>query len=773
MVRFLLALSVLCCVALDRSAAQSVVIEVDTLSARTDASSIESVGFSISKHESQITIQYDGKLVSRYNFRDQVARKPYLWPVIGPTGKSMTRAYPMKTVAAEQQDHPHHRGVWFGHQGVAGTDTWTEAASKKLKGAREREFLASLGSIAHTDFTEVSADANQAVIRSNNDYLDSSGKQLMADQRSMIFRINGDQLVIDFDITLLGKYGDVELQDMKDAGLNVRVPTSMSLTHGKGHIVNSVRDRDGETWAKEAAWVDYHGQVDGEQLGIAFLNHPSSFRHPTRWHVREYGLFTANAFGPNSLDPTAPSGTFTLQNGQTVPLRHRLIFHKGDEKAANIAEAYQVYSASGETKQPETKQPETRVAESWAQFRGNDGTSSSPAKTLVNWTEQDFKWRTDLPGRGWSSPVHHEGKIWLTSAIEEEASDEEIAEKLEGVQFAKIKTAARTIKLFAICVDLNTGKLLKNIPLATVADPQPINPMNSYASPTCAIAGSKVVCHFGAHGTWCLDTNSGEVLWYRAFVIQHSVGPGSSPVIFKDKVIFVCDGTDQQYVVAVDLDEGKTVWKTDRPAIKSNNGEFQKSYSTPVFIEVEGKTAAVVPGAQWIVAYDPDDGSEIWRADYGFGFSVTPMAVYSEGIVAFSTAFKHNEFVGVRPGSGDITDSGIVWRGRNAPSMSSFICDAGNLYAVSDAGVGLCLDIKTGKVLKKKRMLANVSASLLKCNGHFYVANRNGVMKVVSCDSEMEIVGEFDFGSPIFATPAVVENDLVIRTKDFLVRVGK
>lgn len=758
MIRFLLALSFLYAFSVDGFALQQ----------SADSARPSTAGFSVSSDADQVTIQYDGQLVSRYHFRDQESRKPYLWPVIGPTGKSMTRAFPMKSVAGEQQDHPHHRGVWFGHQGVAGSDMWLEAATKNLKGDRKKKFLARLGSIVHTDFIEVSADEKRAVIRANNDYCDSSGKQLMADQRSMIFRMMGDQLVIDFDITLLAKYGDVELQDKKDAGLNVRVPTSMSLTHGTGHIVNSVGDRDAKTWSKEAQWVDYHGQVDGEHLGIALLNHPSSFRHPTRWHVREYGLFTANAFGPKSLDPSEPSGKFTLKSGQSVHLRHRIIFHRGDQVEAGIAAAYQTYAA------PEVaQQQETDVSESWPQFRGSDGTSSSVAKTLTNWTEENFKWKTELPGRGWSSPVYRDGKIWMTSAIEETASAEEIAKKLKDVQFAKIKTAARSVQLLAVCVDLNSGELVKEITLRTVVDPRPINPMNSYASPTCAISGSKVICHFGAYGTWCLDTQSGETLWHREFVIKHSVGPGSSPVIFNDKAIFVCDGTDQQYLVAVRLDDGETVWKTDRPPIKAENVEYRKAYSTPILIEVDGKTAAVVPGAQWIVAYDPNDGAEIWRADYGFGFSGAPMAIYSDGVVAFSTAYTRKEFVGVRPGHGDITDSGIAWRGRNAPSMSSFICDDGKLYSISDAGIGLCLDIKTGKVLGKNRILANVSASLLKCDGHFYAANRNGVMKVVKCDPEMEIVGEYDFGSPIFATPAVVENDLVIRTKDFLVRVGK
>ncbi len=302
--------------------------------------------FSISCEESQVTIEYGGKLIAKYHYQDKDARKPYLWPIIGPAGKSMTRAFPMETVEGEQHDHPHHRGVWFGHQGVGGADTWLEEASKNSKGEKQKEFLASLGTIAHTAFTEISANEEHAVIRSTNDYLDSTGQQLMADERSMAFHMSNGQLVLDFDIELIGKYGDIELQDMKDAGLNVRVPTSMSLTDGKGHIINSVGDRDGDTWSKTADWVDYHGPIEGEHLGVAFLNHPSSFRHPTRWHVRDYGLFTANAFGQHSLDESAESGTYTLKSNESTQLRHRIIFHKGDAEAAGIAEAYKTYAAS-------------------------------------------------------------------------------------------------------------------------------------------------------------------------------------------------------------------------------------------------------------------------------------------------------------------------------------------------------------------------------------------------------------------------------------------
>lgn len=406
-------------------------------------------------------------------------------------------------------------------------------------------------------------------------------------------------------------------------------------------------------------------------------------------------------------------------------------------------------------------------------FRGSDGTSTSNAKTPTQWTEDNFVWKTDLPGRGWSSPVYADGKIWLTAAEEVAATKEDIDKKLKGVQYAQIKTGVKSIEMFALCVDIETGSLQKKISLGSNDDPQLINPMNSFASPSCAIAEGKVVCHFGAHGTWCVDTKSGEKLWHREFVINHSVGAGSSPVIAGDKVILVCDGCDQQYVAAVNLATGEDAWKTDRPPIeKDNDGEFRKSYCTPLIMELDGVRQAIVPGSQWICSYNVDTGEEVWRADYGFGFSLTPMAVWSDGLIAFSTCYPETEFVAVKPGKGDVTDQ-IAWRGRNAPAMSSFVAHDGKLYAVGDRpGRIMCLDAKTGELIKQVRLVANVSASILKSGGHLYVGSRDGIMKVVECTPELKEVGSFDFKSPIYATSTVVGDDLLVRTKDSIIRIG-
>jgi len=295
--------------------------------------------------------------------------------------------------------------------------------------------------------------------------------------------------------------------------------------------------------------------------------------------------------------------------------------------------------------------------------------------------------------------------------------------------------------------------------------------MNSYASPTCAIADGKVICHFGAYGTWCLDAASKETLWTRKFVVDHSVGPGSSPIIDSGKVILVCDGVDQQYIAAVELETGKDAWKTNRPKIVASSREFMKAYSTPIVEEIDGVRQAVVPGANWICGYNVETGDEIWRAKYGSGFSVTPMAVFAEGNFIFSTGFMQPEFVAIKPGKGDISSS-IQWRARNAPSMSSFVVADGVVYATSDRpGVLRSVDARTGEEITKKRFLPNVSSSMLRAGDHLYIGSRDGIMKVTKCDPQLKEVSTFDFGSPIYATPAVVGNDLLVRTKDYLVRI--
>jgi hypothetical protein len=291
--------------------------------------------FSVQQQEDRVIVSIDGQLFTEYLLKN--GPKPTLWPIIGPTGVPMTRAYPMKDVPGEKHDHPHHRSLWFTHGKVNGTDFWSE-----LKGH---------GSIQHRAFEKVAADGNKATIVTVNDWIDPEGKKQCEDRRTVTFSTAtfstaGDARVIDYDIVVKAVPGRVTFGDTKEGSFGIRVPTVMDVESKQGgRIVNSEGATDKDAWGKPATWVDYHGPVEGETVGIAILNHPSSFRAPTTWHVRTYGLFAANPFGLHDFDKASADGSYTLEAGQTMSLRYRVIFHRGDEKQAGIQTAYEKYAA--------------------------------------------------------------------------------------------------------------------------------------------------------------------------------------------------------------------------------------------------------------------------------------------------------------------------------------------------------------------------------------------------------------------------------------------
>jgi hypothetical protein len=305
-------------------------------------------GFSIEKTASGgAIVKYDGKLVTEYVV-DQ-ANKPYLFPVIPPHGTPMTRAYPMQKVEGEQWDHPHHRGICLGHEGTNGFDTWAEKSTfeERKNDKKSQDRLAKVGAQKHREFTTLKAEEDKATIVAVTDHNNPQGKKEFEDTRTIVLQVIDGRLIIDFDVTFKATDASVHFEDKKDAGFSIRVPTSMAVAPEKGKksgsIVNSNGDKDVDAWGKNAKWCDYYGPVNGKVYGVAMLNHPKSFRYPTPWHVRDYGLFTANAFGTKSINKEAADGAFTLKPGETVTLRHRLIFHEGDTASAKVDEAFAAY----------------------------------------------------------------------------------------------------------------------------------------------------------------------------------------------------------------------------------------------------------------------------------------------------------------------------------------------------------------------------------------------------------------------------------------------
>ena len=410
----------------------------------------------------------------------------------------------------------------------------------------------------------------------------------------------------------------------------------------------------------------------------------------------------------------------------------------------------------------------------WSQFRGSGGMgiAASPMVTTNLDVEQNLVWKSNVAGVGWSSPVSDGEKLWMTAAIITDATKEQRAKRLANVQMAQMKDVAGMAELQAVCLDAISGKLLFQQTLAVVDSPNPIHPMNSYASPTPAVSEDRVIFHFGGYGTWCLDKDTGKTQWTQQLVVDDSVGPGSSPVIVGDKVLIVCDGIDQQFVAALGMADGGIVWRTTRPPMRASNGEFQKAYSTPLVINVNGQTQAVVPGAQWCVAYDPQDGRELWQADHGSGFSVTPMAIYADGLVVFSTGYTSPELVAVDPsGTGDVTNTHIRWRiRRNAPTKPSLTSDAGRLYAISDDGILSAINLSDGEMLWRERIGGSFSASPMISGKNIFIASHEGELTIFRSSEAYEEVAKIEFDSQIMASPISLGNDLIIRTKDAIYR---
>lgn len=296
-----------------------------------------------------IAVLSDGKLFADYVIGN--SPKPVVWPIVGPTGKEMTRAYSMKWVAGEKTDHPHQRSFWFTHGDVNGVDFWAETPGngEPIADAKPgHPAFKGHGSIVHREYLKSEVVDGAAVISTRNDWVGPTGKKVLEDERTLVFRDLGEARTIDFNITLKATAGDVLFGETKEGSFGVRIPTEMDVDHKPhgGKIINSDGVTDKDAWGKRAAWVDYSGMVGGEHLGIAILNHPSSDRFPTRWHVRTYGLFAANPFGATSFDPmTTDESGLKLRSGDAVTFRYRVVFHKGDHESAKIADMFERYAA--------------------------------------------------------------------------------------------------------------------------------------------------------------------------------------------------------------------------------------------------------------------------------------------------------------------------------------------------------------------------------------------------------------------------------------------
>jgi outer membrane protein assembly factor BamB len=397
----------------------------------------------------------------------------------------------------------------------------------------------------------------------------------------------------------------------------------------------------------------------------------------------------------------------------------------------------------------------------WPQFRGPKGDGHSDANGLpVTWSEtENARWKTPIHGKAWSSPVIWGNQVWVTTAPE------------EGT------------RLHAICIDKESGKILRDIKLFDVVLPQYVHPFNTYASPTPVIEEGRVYVTFGAPGTACIDTQSGKVLWQRRDLkCNHFRGAGSSPILCKDLLIMNFDGSDHQFVIALDKNTGKTAWQTKRSVDFQDlgpdgepqaEGDFRKAFSTPHVAAIDGKDILLSSGAKAHYAYDPLTGKELWRVEERGQHSASTRPVVGHGLIFFPTGFSKGQLLAVKPGgSGVVTDTHVAWRAkRGVPNKPSLLLDKELLFMVDDNGFASCLEAKTGKELWQERIGGAYSASPILAEGRIYALSEEGKTVVFEAGREFKKLAENKLADGFMASPAVSGKALFLRTKKALYRI--
>ncbi len=394
----------------------------------------------------------------------------------------------------------------------------------------------------------------------------------------------------------------------------------------------------------------------------------------------------------------------------------------------------------------------------WPDWRGPSADGRSDATDLpLTWSEEkNIVWKVPIHDAGYSTPVVWGDRIWLTTATED----------------------GRT--LYAVCVDLNTGAVVHDIEVFHPEAPQHINPNNTYATPSAVLEAGRVYVHYGTHGTACLDSETGKVLWRRTDLnCDHMQGPVSSPILFEDFLIVHLEGVDVQFIAALDKKTGAEVWRYDRPRELYEGVEpvyLLKAYHTPVIVEVDGKPQMLSNGGMLGTSHDPRTGKELWRVIYRDDSTISRI-VSGHGIHFINTGGSPDapHLWAVREGgAGDVTDTHVVWKHtEDMPLKVSPVLVGDLLYTITDKGRLKCLEAKTGAVVWSERLRGDYGASLLYADKRIYILGRRGKTTVVEPGREFRELAVNALDGVFGASPVVAGKSLLLRSERHLYRIQK
>ena len=395
----------------------------------------------------------------------------------------------------------------------------------------------------------------------------------------------------------------------------------------------------------------------------------------------------------------------------------------------------------------------------WPQFRGPDGNGLAAGTPPVTWSESsNIKWKTAVHGRAWSSPIVLDGQVWMSTAT------------VDGKE------------LSAVALDLQSGKILHDLKLFHVENPQFAHKFNSYASPTPVIEPGRVYVTFGSPGTAAIDTRTGKVLWERRDLeCNHFRGAGSSPIIFENLLLMHFDGSDRQYVVGLDKRTGKTVWRTERsidfkdlgPDGKPEaEGDYRKAFATPQIVTSAGQPVMISIGSKATYGYDPRSGKELWRLEERGAHSGSTRPLAGHGLVFYPSGFPTGQLLAIRLAEKPDAAPEIVWRVTRAVSNKPSVLLVDDLiFMINDVGILSCIEAKTGSTVWTSRVPGTYSASPVSAAGRVYLFNEDGKSIVFKAGREFMQLGDNLLDDGFMASPAVVGNALIVRTRTHVYRI--
>jgi outer membrane protein assembly factor BamB len=412
---------------------------------------------------------------------------------------------------------------------------------------------------------------------------------------------------------------------------------------------------------------------------------------------------------------------------------------------------------------------ETSKGSNWPGWRGPGSQGISAEKDLpTEWSSsKNIAWKTPIAGRGHSSPVVWDNRIFLTTAIEGDVipGAKAIPHMDEGKPWRHPDSVGgdRSHAFKVICLDRDTGKVIwdKTAYEGKVYDDR--HKRSAYASPTPTTDGRYVYAWFGSEGVYCYDF-SGKLIWKQSLggIATMGMGVGTSPVLYENVLILQCDEDmgEKSFIIGLDKKTGKQVWKETR--------KVQASWSTPVLAQAGGRTELITNGNELIISYDPRTGKELWRSK-GVESNAIHTPLVGNGMVYVTAGYPAKRVLAIKlGGSGDITDSSsIAWKYEKGTAyVASPILYGDYLYLISDKGILTCLDAKTGQVKYEGGRVpvpASFMSSPVAFDGKILMSSDDGDTFVVKAGPVHEIMRTNSLNEPIHTTPALAGGKIFIR----------